>query len=87
MTLEEMIYDQAKRGNITHISLIPNVDGTWHATFTPAVNGHAMADGPDPVEALKAAIKATPKPRARVAKPGGEREATPEAEDAYDPSA
>jgi hypothetical protein len=86
-TLDELIREQAAKGNITHISITPNADGTWHACFTPAVAGHAMADGADPVEALKAAIKATPKPRSRVAKPTPEPEPVSALDDAYDPAA
>jgi len=56
MTLEELIQETAKRGELNYLSLIPTRKG-WSATYAKARNcEHTLATHADPVEALKAAL-------------------------------
>lgn len=63
--LEDMIRDVAKRGDMTHLSLVP-VAGkgpgniAWAATFAPAARfGLGRGHHVDPVEAMKLAMTDT----------------------------
>lgn len=50
--LETTLRDLAKRGEITHISLVPGPKG-WRATYAPAsIFGNSFAEDRDPVKAL-----------------------------------
>lgn len=56
MTLEDKIRDAAKRGELTHLSVIPTRRG-WSASYAPATKwSHSIETRADPVEALIAAI-------------------------------
>lgn len=69
MTLEELIRDMASRGQITHLSVIPDSTG-WRAVFCAAsvTSGYTTAHDKDPVEAMRKAIVET-KIRKRAAVP------------------
>lgn len=70
MTLEDMIADAVKRGELVNLSVYAK-DGAFHASFCPASkSGIAFAEHADPVEAMKAAIKSVKLARpSRVSKP------------------
>ena len=57
MTLDELVRDLAKRGELTHLSLIPRGTG-WSASYTAASPGgsYGTAEADDPVAALLAAV-------------------------------
>ncbi|WP_027521749.1 hypothetical protein [Bradyrhizobium sp. Ec3.3] len=56
MTLEELIADAARRGELNHLSVIATERG-FHAVFRVASGtGHSSATDKDPVEALRAAL-------------------------------
>lgn len=70
MTLEAMIQDAAKRGELVNLSVYAK-DGAFHASFCPASKqGIAFTEHADPVEALKMALKSVKLARPpRAAKP------------------
>lgn len=56
MSLEEKLRDLAKRGEITHLSLVPR-GKVWAATYTPSgVFGRSFEEDKDPVVAIEKAI-------------------------------
>lgn len=62
MTLDQLIADTAKRGELSYLSLIPTRKG-WSATYARASNcSHSIATHADPVEAIRLALTAK-KPR------------------------
>ncbi|MCK1668640.1 hypothetical protein [Bradyrhizobium sp. 153] len=64
MSLEELIADAVRRGELNHLSVIATERG-FHAVFRVASgSGHASAHGKDPVEALCAALKGAKMTRA-----------------------
>lgn len=81
-SLEEMIRDADKRGVLTHLSIV-SVAGGFSASFA-SVHGHAIERHKDPVEALKAALNAAPKGKARVTKPTDPRTEDAPAADSMD---
>lgn len=66
-SLEEVIRDAAKRGDLTHLSVALAPDGKrWQASYAPARQWHnSIALHADPAEALKRAILEF-KPRKRA---------------------
>lgn len=57
MTLEELLRDTARRGELNHLSLIPSPKG-FCATYCPASKcTHNTAIHADPVEALRLAMR------------------------------
>ena len=77
MTLDELVRDLAKRGELTHLSLIPHGDG-WSASYSAAspAGGFGSAEADDPVAALFGAV-ASVKPRRWRKKPGIEVSSAP----------
>ncbi len=69
-TLEDTIRDLAKRGEISHISLVPSQGGkTWRATFAMCRHfGVSFAEDADPVKAVLLALTTAKlkKPRAVI---------------------
>lgn len=68
MTLEELIRDRAKKGELVHVSLVRSaLDDKWCAVYAPAhTMGIFSAEASDPVEALVAALTATKSSRKKV---------------------
>lgn len=60
MTLEDRIRELAKKGELTHLSLIPRAtkEGIkFSASYCPAKKwGHSYGEDADPVEALRKAM-------------------------------
>lgn len=62
MTLEERIRDKAKKGELTHLAIIPRANHktgeiTFAASYSPAKKwGHAFGEDADPVVALEKAL-------------------------------
>jgi hypothetical protein len=73
-TLEEVLRDLAKRGEISHISLTPSQDGKlWRASFTMCSKfGASFAEDADPARAIiLACTTAKLKPRTPAKKRPG----------------
>jgi hypothetical protein len=72
MTLDDLIRDAAKRGELTHLSVVA-VAGGFSATFTPASTfGTVHERDADPVIAMTKAIKAV-----KLARPSSAPHYTP----------
>jgi len=61
MSIEDRIRELAKKGELTHLSLIPkfNPRGSdyWQAVYSPAKKwGHSYGEDADPVAALEKAL-------------------------------
>src|ERR1035437_103027 len=82
MTLDELVRDLAKRGELTHLSLIPHGTG-WSASYSAAspAGGFGRAEADDPVGALFGAV-ADVKPRKFRKKPHAEIDITAAVNDA-----
>lgn len=69
-SLEDTIRDLAKRGEISHISLVPSQGGRmWRASFAMcSMWGVSHAEDADPVRAIMVALTTAKmkKPRARI---------------------
>jgi hypothetical protein len=66
-TVDDVLHDLAKRGEISHISLTPNSRGDgWCASFSMCSRfGVSFAEDPDPAQAIiRACTTAKMKPRA-----------------------
>ncbi|MET4240295.1 hypothetical protein [Bradyrhizobium sp. RT10b] len=87
MTLEDLIADAARRGELNHLSIIASGNG-FHAVFRIASGGgHASASDKDPVEALRAALtgaKMARAPRGPSMKPTPEPDPVSTTEDEMD---
>jgi len=72
-SLEDLISEAAKRGQLNHLSLIQTTKGFAAAYRTASANAHSMATHANPVEALRAALRdgegATKRRRVTTAKP------------------
>lgn len=71
--LEDAIRNAVARGEFVHLSCISNGKG-FSATFASASRGggYSFAEGKDPIQAMTAAINATPmRRRTTVVDPGG----------------
>jgi len=84
-TLEDLLRDLAKRGEISHISLTPSQNGKlWRGSFTMCSHfGVSLAEDADPVQALMLALTSAKlkKPRAKLdLKPNAGPEPKPEPE-------
>lgn len=61
-SLETLLRDIAKSGELNYISLIPHASG-FAATYSPTTRiGHVFAEDPDPAKAIMMAIKNFRKP-------------------------
>lgn len=69
-SLEDTIRDLAKRGEISHISIVPSQNGKmWRASFAMCTMfGVSHAEDADPVRAIMLALTTAKmkKPRARI---------------------
>lgn len=86
-TLEDRIRDLAKRGELTHVSLAPTLNGKgWKAAYSPSsVFGNSIAEHADPVQAILAAFDGIKLKRRAATNMKPTPEPTPE--EAYDPAA
>ncbi len=60
MSLEELIHDMVKRGEMTHLSLSP-YEKQWAVSFCAAspINGYTFIIDDDPVNAIRRALTET----------------------------
>ncbi|MBR0876899.1 hypothetical protein JQ608_06745 [Bradyrhizobium liaoningense] len=87
MSLEELIADAARRGELNHLSIIGTEHG-FHAVFRVASGaGHSSGASKDPVEALRAALtgaKMARAPRGPTMKPTPEPDPVSTTDDEMD---
>lgn len=71
--LEDMIQQAAKRGELSHLSVICDFKGVFRASYRGANEGHYRhTEADNPVDAMKEALKGVRK--TRTAKPDNELE-------------
>lgn len=84
-TVEEVLNDLAKRGEISHISLVPSQNGKWRASFAMcSAFGVSFAEDADPAKAIILACTTAKlkRPRVSIDLRANEREPTPAPEPA-----